>query len=384
MIKIWRNIDKKLLLFSGLIFVLGLLMVFSSSSVAAFVRYNASPSRFFLKQALFLFGGIFIFIIGIRIPSKKYKYYSWIALIILSVILFGLLIYGTAVNNTTGWIRYKSFGIQPSEFVKIVMIVWMASYYDLFKNKNDSFVHMMIPLVVGMLIAFLIVFQNDYGTAGVFLLITFGMFFLAPVSKKIKNGTLIFSGITIATLVIIFFGFLALGNSTFLSSDKVARLQFWDPCDKYQTSGNQVCNGYIAIRNSNLIGKGLGNSTQKYLYLPESHTDFIYAILIEEIGVTGCIVLFFMYIVILGRIITIGKKTHSDMNAMICYGFASLIFIHIIVNLGGLLGLIPITGIPLPFISYGGSFAWTLIVGLTMVQRINYEANIANKKVTNK
>ena len=138
-------------------------------------------------------------------------------------------------------------------------------------------------------------------------------------------------------------------------------------------TGSQVCNGYIAINNGGLTGVGLGNSTQKYLYLPEPYTDFIYAIIVEELGVIVGIIILLLYMVLLYRILMIGRKSFTTRGALICYGVAGYIFIHIAVNLTGMFGLFILTGVPLPFMSYGGSFTWSLLGALTLVQRVNIE-----------
>ena len=129
-----------------------------------------------------------------------------------------------------------------------------------------------------------------------------------------------------------------------------------------------------------MFGKGIGNSTQKYLYLPESHTDFIFAIFVEECGLIGVVVLFCLYIFLLLRIVAIGSNTDRILYKLICYGVAIYLFLHIIINLGGVMGIIPITGVPLAFISYGGSFCWCTIIALTLVQRVQYEMKMQKVK----
>ena len=125
---------------------------------------------------------------------------------------------------------------------------------------------------------------------------------------------------------------------------------------------------------------GLGNSTQKYLYLPEPYTDFIYAIIVEELGVITGVALILCYIFILFRILLIGRKSPNNRGAVICYGVAIYIFLHIAINLLGIMGVIPMTGVPLPFMSYGGSFSLCLIAGLTLVQRVSVENGILAEK----
>ena len=164
------------------------------------------------------------------------------------------------------------------------------------------------------------------------------------------------------------------------------RFNFLKPCTRYQEStGYQVCNGYIAINNGKLFSISPGNSQQKYLYLPEAFTDFIFPIIVEEFGLITGIFIILIYMVIIYRILYLAKKCVSVCNALICYGIACYIFLHVVINLVGVLGLLPLTGVPLPFLSYGGSFALTLAISLALVQRISIENyNTLQKKVLEK
>ena len=153
------------------------------------------------------------------------------------------------------------------------------------------------------------------------------------------------------------------------------RFDFKDPCssEKFYGDGNQLCNAYIAMNLGGFKGVGLGNSTQKYLYLPEAHTDFIFPIILEELGFCAAIFLLFLYFLLLGRIIKVAKESYNTRGYLLCMGVACYILIHICVNLGGVMGLIPMTGVPLPFMSYGGSFTVCLVLALTVVQRVHCE-----------
>ena len=154
------------------------------------------------------------------------------------------------------------------------------------------------------------------------------------------------------------------------------RFQYKNPCSRYrEETGYQVCNGFIAIHNGGLLGKGLGNSTQKYLYLPESHTDFIFPIIVEELGLIAGIVIILGYAFMLYRILRIAKKSSTLNGAILCYGTFIYMLTHILINLLGILALIPLTGVPLPLLSYGGSFTINIIVMLFIVQRVSIENN---------
>lgn len=377
MIKILKEIDKPLLIITIILFGLGLITIFSASNVTAFMQYEAEPSRYFIKELGFLAVSLFLALIIIRIPTKKYIIWSWLLVFIITGVIVILALLGQMINGMSGWINYNGLGIQPSEFVKVAIIPLIATFYSLNIKQKNNFTRMMVPLAIALIVTGAIVFQGDLGTAIIFFGLCLLMFILSPASKKIKSIVISFGvicGILLATVLLI-------GGDKIIPSDKLERFNYKDPCSRYITTGNQLCNGYIAINGGGLTGKGLGNSTQKYLYLPEAHTDFIFAIYVEEMGVVGALALFALYFLLLVRIIVIGKRSLNIGNALICYGVSCYIFMHIIVNLTGVLGIMPMTGVPLPFMSYGGSICLSIIIALTMVQRIAYENNKELKKI---
>ena len=369
--KILRKIDKPLLIISLILFAIGLVAVYSASNVTAFMLNDADPSRYFAKETLFLFVGFVLCFLIIQVPTKGYGWFSWVLTLGLIGVIVVITILGQVINGMSAWINYSGLGIQPSEFVKIAIIPLIATFYDKNYKYRGNMKVVMVPMVVAMVAAGAIVFQGDLGTAIIFVGLCGLMFFFSPVSKRIK--------LRILGIILIFAAFLGIlimaGGDKILPADKLARFDFKKPCEKYITTGNQLCNSYIAINGGGITGKGLGNSTQKYLYLPEAHTDFIFAIFVEEMGVIGAVVLISLYFILLVRIIVIGKMAPTIAKKMICYGVSFYLFMHIIVNLTGVLGILPMTGVPLPFMSYGGSVCWCTLVALTMVQRISYENN---------
>ena len=377
MIKIIKGMDKTLLVLSVILFSLGLIMIYSASNVTAFMQYDASPSRYFVKELVFIIVGMIFAMIFITIPTKRYSKLSWLASIAIGGIIIALTLLGQVVNGMSGWINYNGLGIQPSEFAKIAIIPLIASFYDNNKKQRDNFWKMMTPMIVSALIALTIVFQGDFGTTIIFLGLCALMFFFSPVAKKIKVK--IFA-IGLGLLLVL--GLIVLvGGDKVIPKEKLERFNYKDPCARYVTTGNQLCNGYIAINGGGLGGKGLGNSTQKYLYLPEAHTDFVFAIFVEEAGMIGATVLLICYFLLIVRIIVVGKRAKNITGVLICYGVAFYIFMHIMVNLTGVLGILPMTGVPLPFISYGGSICFCIIASLTMVQRVAYESSIEPRKL---
>lgn len=370
-----KNIDKPLFLLTLVLFVLGLVMIFSASNVTSYMN-GGSPYAYFFRQGLFLLISFIVCILLVKFNTKFYGMMSNLLLIIFVGILILLLIYGKSINYAVSWIAIGPFTLQPSEFIKVIMIVFMARFYEANEKKLNNFFVAITPLIVGVIIAFLIMLQPDLGTAIIFSILTGVIFFSAPISKMIKTKVVfLFIGMAFFMGAV-----LLMSGGSILQSRQLERFNFTRPCDRLLDTGNQVCNGYIAINNGGLTGIGLGNSTQKYLYLPYPYTDFIFAVIVEELGLVVGILIILSYIYLLYRILKIGRESYTNRGALLCYGVAIYIFLHIAVNLMGLFGLMPMTGVPLPFMSYGGSFTLCLMVSLAMVQRVNIENKLKDKK----
>ena len=368
----FKKMDKILLISSLTLFVIGLIMVFSASNVTSFMQYQASPYHFFSRQLIFLIGSLIISFFILKFNTKAYGYISWIIIIVLIGLLITLLIYGKFTNNARSWIElFAGIKIQPSEFVKVATIVWMAAYCT-FMKKGTGFKSYILLFVVIGLVSVLILLQPDLGTASIYVMIVFLMFMSLDISKKVKRN-IILSVLALGILVIA----LLMNNGVQVFFERqLDRFDYFNPCseEKFYTTGTQVCNGFIAFNNGGLFGKGLGNSTQKYLYLPEAYTDFIFAIVIEELGFIGGGLILLLMFVVLWRIFIIGKSSKQPHGRLMCYGIFWYILLHIIINLGGVTGIMPLTGVPLPFLSYGGSFLMCLVVALTIVQRVAIES----------
>lgn len=374
--KLLSKIDIPLFLMMILYSILGLVMILSASSVSAVLRYKVSSYYFFVRQIIFI---VVSFVVGIyivlNIKTSQYKFFAPILVVGVLIALIGLFFYGMITNNAQSWYDLGFFNLQPAEFAKSILILYMAVFYgNSVKKKNNNLYYNLIPLAVAGIIFVLVAMQPDLGGALIIMGIAFLVFLTVPLDKK--NQLKLFKVIGIAIIL----GGIALlySGTSILNSRQLSRLQFQNPCSRYrEETGYQVCNGYIAIHNGGLFGVGLGNSTQKYLYLPEAHTDFIFPILVEELGAIAGIFVLLGYIYILYRILRIGKEAKGNVrNMILCYGTFSMILLHLLVNLMGILALIPLTGVPIPFLTYGGSFTINLILMLFVVQRVAYE----NKK----
>lgn len=381
---LFHDMDKPLLYITIIFFIFGLLAIVSASSREAVVRYGATLYHYFFKQIGALIVGFVAFLIIINIDSRKYKFWGPLIYFVVVCALVYLVIWGKEINGAKNWISIPVFGsLQPGEFAKPAMIIVLAlvfeKYYKTLKNPKDlqGKIKVFVIILLTVLIpAILIFLGKDLGTMMIVCFI-FGIMFLAsPILRldKLKIMLVLLGFVSIGLL-----GIYAIKGYVLTPAQK-ARFDFIDPCSNYEKGGYQVCNGFIAINDGGLLGLGIGKSKQKYSYLAEPHTDSIFAIISEELGLLRCSIIFIMYIVVILRILLISAKANTIRGRYICLGIASYLFIHIFLNLGGIFGSIPLTGVPLPFLSYGGSSALSTIVSLSIVQRIAIETK--RKKIT--
>ena len=368
---LFRKMDKPLLFFMILYTIIGLVMILSASSVSTVLRYNVSPSYFFIRQLLIVGASFFVGLVMIlRIPTKKYRFLAPLYLLGVVGLLFLVFGYGMVAGGAQSWLDLGFFNLQPTEFAKTALILYMAVFYEKSIKKRKPFVYNFIPIIIAIVIFFLVAMQPDFGGAVIIAGIVFFTFLVIPFEKESKVNLIKYLGFAaiIGGVALLYSG------SDIFNSTQLARLKFQAPCQRYmEDTGYQVCNGFIAFHNGGLFGVGLGNSSQKYLYLPEAHTDFIFPILVEELGLIVGILVIIGYGYILYRILKIAKAADSIRNAIICYGTVIYILLHLLINFMGILALIPLTGVPLPFLSYGGSFNMNLIAILFVVERVSIE-----------
>ena len=374
--RIFNKMDKPLLILTIICLIFGVMMVGSASSLKAYMKF-ADSYYYFKRQLLFIFLGLMCAFIVIKTPIKKWRSLIYLALLVIIGALIYVLVNGKVSNGINGWLFIGSFGIQPSEFAKTALILFFSLTFDnMMKKREISNVSKALPFILPCIFVFLIFEQPDFGTMMILIGITVVIFILVPYDTKTKFVLSTFALLSVTILVI---AMLISGKG--LSQSQINRFNFKNPCTRYrETTGYQVCNGYIAINSGSLLGSGYGNSKQKYLYLPEAHTDFIFAIIIEEMGMIVGILILIAYFIMIWRILLIGRKSYNLQGMIICYGVATYIALHVIVNLGGVLGIMPLTGVPLPFYSYGGSFMINLLICLGLVQRTSIENKIFEQK----
>ena len=364
------KLDKPLLFIIIVLAIFGLIMIMSSSSMASYMRYNNSVYYYFIRHGIFLFMGLIAFLMALYFPTITFKKLSPALIIVLIIAIFGLNFYGEAFNASKSWYDLKFFTVQPSEVGKIILILFLANYYNNHKNDLDNHWTMLKPILISAIIVILIVMQPDFGTASIVFGIFIALFYALPLKKgsrkiltKLFVGGAVLIGLT-----------LLLNGGSLLREYQLQRFEFRAPCERYQEeTGYQLCNSLIAFKNGGLSGLGIGESTQKYLYLPESHTDFIFPIIVEEWGLIVGLIILILYFIMLIRILNIAKNATNLGNSIIAYGVFAYLLCHIAINLIGVMGIGPLTGVPLPFLSYGGSYTITLLFSMGLVERVHYE-----------
>lgn len=369
----FKNMHKGLFMISLIIIIYGLFNIVNASSREA-ISLDVPLFYYFYKHLEMILIGVFLGLFIINVDTKKYKPLAIFCYIVIGIFLFYLAFFGKSNRGAKNWIKLGPLVFQPSEFIKPIIIVCLSLFFEKYKNffRNKNINHynkIGTSLFIGLGYAILIFLQKDLGTM-IILVIIYGVIFLAsPVlrTEKLKTIVTLFSVLVVGILAI-----LASGKKI-LSEAQMDRFNYFNPCSKYENSGYQICNGFIAINDGGLTGLGIGKSRQKYSYIPEPHTDSVFSIIIEEGGLMIGLVIFILYGVLLYFILDISSKATSLRGKYISLGVATYLFTHIFINLGGLLGLIPLTGVPLPFLSYGGSFTISAICALCLVQRVYIE-----------
>ena len=380
-IRMLKYINKPILILTLLYAVIGAFLILDASSISSVLTYRLdTPYYFFIRQLKFIGGALILSSFILLFPTKYYRFVSFILsvgfIILLASVYIKNSLFSSSVNDVTLSLFNGKF--QPAELLKVFLIMYMGSYYGTWaNNKNHAKYSFLFPLILCVISAGLIFLGGDYGSAAIMLTLYALVFMSVPSKEKIIKGTKMVALIGLAFCVFLLkFGYKLLPQKVLESDYRFNRLIYTNPCDRYEdNSGYQVCNGYIAIDNGGLMGTGIGESIQKYMYLPASHTDFIFPIVVEELGVVVGVLLILGFMVIIFLVFKVSSEASRLQNSIISYGIAIYFMLHIFVNLGGVLGIIPLTGVPLPFLSYGGSFCITVLSSFAIVQRINMENN---------
>lgn len=375
--KLIKHYDYSLVIAMVLLLAFGLIMIYSSSMVVTVINFDPPlPSHyFFVTQLKWLAIGTIVFFIALLLPYKIYERLMKPILFISLLLLIAVILIGSVYNYGQRWISLGGFNIQPSEVVKIGLIIYLAAIFSRKQEYIENFNRAVLPpLIVITVFFFLVARQPDLGTA----IIILGISGVMIICSGMKTKHLI----SLITLCIVAVSIIATSLPIVLTEEQLTRITgAYDPFSDPQDSGYHLINSYMAMASGGILGRGLGNSIQKYGFLPEPYTDFIMAIVIEELGLFGTIFVIGLIAFIVFKGFMIGIRSKDTFGSLLAIGIASLIAIQSIVNLGAISGLLPITGAPLPFISYGGSFLIILMLSMGILVNISAFVNMKRDKV---
>ena len=344
---LWTNDAEPVIVIMAVLVVLGTLNVFSSSFVMATVDYD-NPYYFLIRHLVMLGIGLFAFFFCRRFNYKRWRYLMPGMVITIIIMLVAVLLVGTEVNGARRWLSVGGVGFQPAEFAKLISLLLMAAYLSSCVKSGRRPDVLSLQAIIILLMAGLTELEPDMGTALIIGGVPFWMLVTAGVGKKIVPWISV--------------GAMGIVGLIFLQPYRLERIKvMFDPWADAQGKGYQTVQSLSTIGSGGFFGMGLGSGVSKYDYLPEAHTDFAFAIFCQEHGFVGAILIFILLALLLFYCIRIANKAADEFGQMLSLGIMLLILGQGIANVAMVGGLLPVVGVPLPFISYGGS---SLIVSL--------------------
>lgn len=349
---------------------MGLFGIFSMANL------SGAEDSYSIKQLIWIILGVITFLFFSKIDFNFLKDTRLILIIyvITNFVLASTLVLGSLVKGSKAWLSIGGISLQPADFAKLALIVLLAKYFSKRHIEIKHFRHIIVSFIYTIIPVFFILLQPDLGSALVILFIWFVMVLMSGLSRK-HFLTLVVIGITIITIA---------WTSALKPYQKARIISFVNPLADIRGSGYNVYQAQIAIGSGGLVGKGVGFGTQSRLnYLPEHKTDFIFAAYAEEWGLLGVIILCAIILLFLWRILYIGFLSTNNFFTLMAVGVFAWMLIHILVNIGMNLGLLPVTGIPLPFMSYGGSHFLAESMALGLVASFSKQKSSARRKYNN-
>lgn len=349
------NFDWTLFVVCLIISILGIVNLFSAGSFS--LNHNSTP--YYLKQLCWLLVGLFLFISIILIDYQLIARHAYLLHCISLLLLFIVLFWGRQAAGTHRWLQLGSFSFQPSEFAKITLVIMLSQYFSgLNISKSYKYQDFFPPIFITVITFVLIFLEPDLGTAALLALVFVSFIFFLHFGLR-SIMTFIFSGIVLLP-----------GAWLFLEDYQKSRIfSFLNPGKGSLQAGYQVIQSKIAIGSGMIFGKGFLSGTQSQLrFLPEQHTDLVFSVWAEEWGFFGSIMLILLLFLIISKGLKIASQSRDRLGSFISIGFILIIFWQTFINLGMVIGVLPIVGIPLPFLSYGGSSlvsTW-IIIGMLL------------------
>ncbi|MCI9092255.1 MAG: FtsW/RodA/SpoVE family cell cycle protein [Coprobacillus sp.] len=380
-----KGVDKTVYACVIILTIYGIVMIGSASVGQTATEGAAYATINMIKQAVYVLTGYGFMIFLTRCFKKSWIDGSstWIIYGIgLAFMIFCLAFKG--VKGSHAWIRFGSlFTLQPAEFMKVIMILFLSYHFgeleelcEIPRNlsrkykerlQQKKFIYCIVRPVIAIICVFIVggFVQKDLGSALILAFLCMMMFFITPRPYYEKFKTLALILLVIGVVVVIF------SATVILKPHQLGRIYTWlNPLNDPINSGWQLVNALIAFSSGGLLGRGFGASRQKYGYIPESHNDFIVSIIYEELGMVGFLVFLIPYCIIIYKMFYYGLRIKNTKSKLILYGVGIYFFTHLIINVGGVSGLIPMTGVPLLLISSGGSSTWAAMIAIGIAQSI--------------
>jgi cell division protein FtsW len=341
-------------------------MVYSASAIVAADRFH--DPYFFLKRQLFwAVLGAAAMLVAVRVDYRRLEQLVIPALIVAAVLLILVLVppFGQSINGTRRWIRFGVVSFQPAELAKLTLVLYLAAFVARRQEQlGDLRRGLLPPLLMAGAFAALVFVQPDLGNCLTLIALTFGLLYLAGSPARY-----------LAWCVAPALPLLAI--AIYVAPYRLRRITaFWDPWSDPRGSGFQIIQSWLAFGNGGLLGQGVGGSRQKLFYLPEAHTDFIFAIVGEELGFVGATVFVTLFAILIWRGLRIGLRTSEPFGAYLALGITLLIATQTLVNLGVVTGLLPTKGLPLPFLSFGGSALVMTMLSTGVLLNISQQAHV--------
>ena len=363
-----RKLAPDLWLFAVVLVLLstGIVMIYSASAIVAADRFR--DPYFFLKRQVFwaALGGGALWL-ALRTDYRRLEKFvlpllGLAALLLVLVLIPGL---GVSVNGSRRWLRLGPMSFQPAELAKLAFVVYLAAFLARKREEVDDLWHGLVPpLAVGAVLASLVLLQPDLGSAVTLLVLTTGLLFLAGARVK-WLAMLALPALPLAALAV------------WMAPYRMRRVfAFLDPWQDPRGSGFQIIQSWLALGSGGLLGRGIGESKQKLFYLPEAHTDFIFAIVGEELGFVGASAVVLLFAALIWRGLRIGLHAAEPFGAYLALGITVLVATQTLVNLGVVTGLLPTKGLPLPFLSFGGSALLMTMLATGVLLNISQDAHV--------
>lgn len=354
--RIFVHFDWVLFFAALLLFCLGLAAIYSVS-----LSHDNLEFTNVKRQVFFAFVGIASMFVISAINYSAFRVYSRIIYIVTVALLIAVLFFGKTVNNTTGWFAIGNYGFQPVEVAKVALIIFLSRFFANRFSQFNLFKHLLVSFGGTLFLIFLIILQPDYGSAFVLFGVWFLMLLLTKVKLRVIIGLILIFTVTAGVM----------WNVVLKDYQKERILILLEPNRDPLGSGYNVTQALIAIGSGQLYGRGLGFGSQSQLkFIPESETDFVFAVIAEELGLLGASLIFILWLIIFYRLIKAAQNAHDDFGMYLILGIIFIFIIHLVVNVGMNLGIVPVTGISLPFLSYGGSFLVISFVLIGLAQSV--------------